>query len=442
MKFLGMLLGILTLALWYRPRTVAGAILFWAPKLISGALAPLQAVLGAVLALYGLVKRDWALTGMGAAESALHTAHVQQVSRDRTSAFDTLFGQGWRARIPKPLADQFLPRPWQPLFLPSHDIIWQRDLIVGKKYAGGPLLADLWQPKPGRWRSGLAILYTHGGAWRYGNKDMLTRPQFRHLAHQGHVILDIDYSITEETPIEAMVRETKQALLWLKQHAGNYGIDPNRIVLMGGSAGAHLALLTAYTPGHRAFRPRNMSGDERVLGVIAYYPPVDFHELYRHNVRQVQFDNENPWAQPLAWLMFLLLKALGFAEDMSHLSADNNFLTRLLGGTPDRIPERYRLLSPINHVSPTSPPTLILIGKDDFFRFHPGAVALHRQLRRVGAGSALIDFPHTDHAFDLVLPQFSPAAQAAIFHIERFLAGLLGQGGSANAILSDGSVYA
>ena len=424
MKFLSILIGFFTLALWYRPRSAAGAILLWTPKLISGAFAPIQAVIGAIIALYGLARRDWLLAGTGAAEAALNAAHVQQVTRDRSSQFDEVFAPGWRDAVPPQLEEHFLPGPWQPLFLPPEDVIWQRDLIVGEKYAGGPLLADLWQPKPGQWRSGLAILYTHGGAWRYGNKDMMTRPQFRHFARQGHVILDIDYSISEDTPIEEMVRETKQALLWLKQHAGNYGVDPDKIVLMGGSAGGHLALLTAYTPGHRAFQPHNISGDERVYGVIAYYPPVDFNALYQNNVRQVHMDNENPLLTPFAWFMFLLLKALGFADDMSQLSADNNFLTRLLEGPPDRVPDRYRLLSPINHVSPASPPTLILIGQDDFFRFYPGAKALHFKLRSVGVPSALIDFPHTDHAFDLILPEISPVAQAAIYHIERFLAGL------------------
>ena len=194
---------------------------------------------------------------------------------------------------------------------------------------------------------------------------------------------------------------------------------------MGGSAGAHLALLAAYTPGHLAFRPRNISGDESVRGVIAYYPPVDFYELYQNNVKQAYIDNSNPWMQPFTWFMYGLLKALGFADDRSQLSADNNFLVRLLGGRPDQVPERYHLLSPINHVNPASPPTLILIGRDDFFRFYAGARALHFKLTSVGAPSALIDFPHTDHAFDLILPQLSPAAQAALFHIERFLAGLL-----------------
>ena len=424
MKIFGAFVAFLTFALYYRPRTAAGAIILWMPKLISGALTPVQALLGLVIALVGLARRDWRLAGTGAGAAALNAAHIADVARDRTGQFDAAFGPDWRTRTPPELARGFLPRPWRPLWKPPEDVIWQRDLVVGERFAGGPLLADLWQPRADQWRSGMAIVYTHGGAWRYGNKDMMTRPQFRHLARQGHVILDIDYSISDDTPVEEMVRETKQALLWLKGHADDYGIDPDRIILMGGSAGAHLALLAAYTPGHLAFQPRHIAGDERVHGVIAYYPPVDFTELYRQSVDHVAVDNENPWLSPLVWGMFLLLKWLGFADDLSHLSAQNNFIARLLGGTPDDIPDRYRLLSPINHVNPNSPPTLILVGEHDFFRFYPGARALHQKLRSVGAPSALIAFPRTDHAFDLVIPEISPSAQTALYHIERFLAAL------------------
>jgi acetyl esterase/lipase len=259
----------------------------WTPKLIIGALTPILAILNLAAGIYGWLKRDWLTAGLGAINAALNATHVVEVARDRSHVlFDGAFGPDWPLSIPPELKARLLSRPYQPIMPIPDDVLFQQDLIVGEKFAGGPLLADLWQPKADAFRSGLGIVYTHGGAWRYGNKDMMTRPQFRRLASQGHVILDIDYSISEDTPVEEMVRETKQALLWLKQHADSYGVDPERIVLMGSSAGGHLALLTAYTPGHLAFQPRNISGDERVHGVVAFYPPTDFLELYQHTVER------------------------------------------------------------------------------------------------------------------------------------------------------------
>ena len=430
MKLLSALLSLLTIFLFHRPRSTFMAITFWTPKLVSGVFAPVQALLGAGMALAGFLRRDWGLTTAGAANAVLNAAHTADVTRNRSrELFDPAFGPEWPMLIPPELKANFMPRPYQPALTIPHDVIFQQNLVVGEKFAGGPLLADLWQPRPGAYRSGMAILYTHGGAWRYGNKDMMTRPQFRRLAHQGHVILDIDYSISEDTPVQEMVRETKQALLWLKRHADAYGVDPDRIVLMGGSAGGHLALLTAYTPGHLAFSPANISGDESVLGVVAFYPPVDFRQLYQHTVERASIRREvSSWGlNPFNWALYGALKLLGFADHPGEVAPENNFLTRLLGGTPDQKPEAYRLLSPINHATPNSPATFIIIGEHDFFHFGVGARQLHFKLRSLGAPSALLELPRTDHAFDIALTRISPSAQAAIFHYERFLGILAGK---------------
>ncbi len=426
-RIFGFLLSAFSFVLFYRPRSTLFGIALWTPKLIVGALAPILAVANTSLAIYGYLKRDWGLMGMGAVNATLDAFHVKEVTRNRSrELFDGPFGANWPMQIPPEVKGQFMPEPYQPYLSIPNDVIFQQNLIVGEKFSGGPLLADLWQPRAGAYRSGLAILYTHGGAWRYGNKDMMTRPQFRRLAHQGHVILDIDYSIDEKTPIQEMVRETKQALLWLKAHAENYGVDPERIVLMGGSAGGHLALLTAYTPGHLAFSPHNISGDESVLGVVAFYPPTDFQQLYRQTVEHSSIRGDDLGLNPLNWALYVLLRLLGLADSPETVTAEDNFITRLLGGTPEQVPETYRLLSPVNHVSPTSPATLLLVGEHDFFRFNPGVQELYFKLGQLGVPASLLSLPRTDHAFDIVLTQISPSAQAAIFHYERFLGILAG----------------
>ncbi len=429
MKLLSILISSLTFILYHRPRHTFTIISLWMPKLLAGALSPIMAVISAAMSVYGFFKRDWGLTGAGAANAALNAYHIRDIGRNRSrELFDNAFGPEWPMLIPPEVKIDFMPQPYQPFLPIPQDVIFQQDLVVGEKFEGGPLLADLWQPKANAYRSGLAILYTHGGAWRYGAKDMMTRPQFKRLAHQGHVILDIDYSISEDTPIQEMVRETKQALLWLKQHADAYGVDPERIVLMGSSAGGQLALLTAYTPGHLAFQPHNISGDESVHGVIAFYPPVDFLQLYRQSIEQyTPHSGKAPDLNPMDWVYYLLLKFLGLAKNPQDITPDRNFFTRLLGGTPQQLPELYQLLSPINHVSPTSPATLTVIGEHDFFRFNTGAHNLHFKLKSLGVPSSLLELPRTDHAFDIVLTQLSPSAQSAIFHYERFLGVLAGR---------------
>ena len=94
----------------------------------------------------------------------------------------------------------------------------------------------------------------------------------------------------------------------------------------------------------------------------------------------------------------------------------------MIGGTPDEIPEAYQLLSPVQHVGPHCPPTLLLQGSDDVFGLAPGVGAINQKLQADGVPVIMVEYPHTEHGFDLVLPQVSPVARAAINEVERFLA--------------------
>jgi len=80
------------------------------------------------------------------------------------------------------------------------------------------------------------VIYAHGSGWRVGDKDMLTRHFFPRLAGQGHLVLDIAYTLRPEADIPTMVSEVNQAILWLKNNSSILGLDPEGIVLMGGSA--------------------------------------------------------------------------------------------------------------------------------------------------------------------------------------------------------------
>src|SRR5215217_4505041 len=95
------------------------------------------------------------------------------------------------------------------------------------------------------------------------------------------------------------------------------------------------------------------------------------------------------------------------------------------GGTPETVPDRYALFSPITHVQPGSPPTLLIQGKDDVIAPVSATNLLYEQLVAAGVPAANIVFPHAEHGFDLVLPRWSPAAQTAWYYQERSLALML-----------------
>jgi acetyl esterase/lipase len=418
------LAALLSAAACLRPRSHSATVLLWLPKLMAGALSPILGLIGGLGTVLGLARRDWKLAGAGILGTGFATQFLRDIP-DSHDGFSAAFGPGWPQRLPASLRPALLPRRWSLLAPPPAEAAWQRNVVYGKSPGtGAALLADLWQPPTGAPRTGLGVIYVHGGGWRIGGKDLGTRPFFRRLAGQGHVVLDIAYTLWPQSGIPAMVSEVKQAVLWLKEHAETYSLDPKRIVLMGGSAGGHLVLLTAYTPGHPAFPPPLASADTSVRGVIAFYPPTDFlaMQLPAETIKHQSPALADRVADGILRRLFMLHDPDLDPGDGRDRMEFRDLLPAILGGQADEIPETYRLLSPIGHVSPDCPPTLLLQGSDDVFGLAPTVRQLHQSLQEAGAPSILVEFPHTEHAFDLLLPRISPVAQAAIYDVERFLA--------------------
>ena len=97
----------------------------------------------------------------------------------------------------------------------------------------------------------------------------------------------------------------------------------------------------------------------------------------------------------------------------------------LLGGHPQDALYAYQLASPITHVHPGCPPTLLIQGDQDLLVPVDTTRALYTKLVESGVPAINAVFPWTEHAFDLLLPQISPPAQSALYDVDRFLALLL-----------------
>ena len=99
----------------------------------------------------------------------------------------------------------------------------------------------------------------------------------------------------------------------------------------------------------------------------------------------------------------------------------------IAGGTPQQVPEGYAQLSPVARVHASCPPTLLMQGRDDLIVPSAPAVELRDKLQALGVKSALLMLSHADHTFDLLAPNWSPAARMALWHAERFLAFIAAQ---------------
>jgi acetyl esterase/lipase len=404
LAFISALNGVL---LFIRPKDTSLNLFLWFPKMMAAALSPVIAISGALYALIGFLKRDWRLQLAGILGAVTAARFISKIP-DGYQQFKSMFE-----------ADDAGATPMRQKCV----VTFKPNQIIGMKQNGEkPFLADLWYPQEDCPHSGIGIIYSHGSGWRVGDKDMLTRPFFRRLAEQGHLVLDIAYSLHPEVDVPIMVSEVNQAILWMKENSQVLQVDPTRIVLMGGSAGAHLSLLAAYTPHLPEFQLHPGRGDTSVCGVIAYYPPVDLGNTFAQTQRQhtTTFRPIDRLADNLFNLIFNLPSDRD-SQDNDQSSGYHNYMIDILGCTPDEFPQVSNLLSPINHVSKDCPPTLLLQGSDDVFDLTPGTRRLHQALKQAGVPVVYVEYPHTEHGFDLILPQISPVAKAATREVVRFL---------------------
>ncbi|TWT85409.1 Arabinogalactan endo-1,4-beta-galactosidase precursor [Posidoniimonas polymericola] len=94
-----------------------------------------------------------------------------------------------------------------------------------------------------------ALVIVHGGGWRAGSKSVdVFQKMMTDYAKLGYVTINVEYRLLDEAPFPACIEDVKCAVRWLRAHAEEHHVDPNRIGAYGHSAGAHLALMLAMAP--------------------------------------------------------------------------------------------------------------------------------------------------------------------------------------------------
>lgn len=230
-----------------------------------------------------------------------------------------------------------------------------------------------------------------------------------------------------------MLDDAKRAVAWLKANAARYGVDPQRIVTAGFSAGAQLALLAAYAPHDRALTPPELwDKDLSILAVVSYAGCFDLYALYHHGKQWLpvyqklaaQDEKVSAFIYGLAdWLCQLTGKAGkagAVAGKFAHLAIADQ-LPVALGGSPHEVPAAYTRYSPVNYVRRGVPPTFLVQGADDIGAPVEVARRLEAALYRHHVPVVSLVFPHAEHGFDLVLRRVSPVAQSALYELDRFL---------------------
>jgi len=234
----------------------------------------------------------------------------------------------------------------------------EKDKVSGGRdyaYGADPLQHfAFWPPTTGSRDPAPLVLFVHGGGWKRGDMENATgKAKVAHYPAEGYAFASVNYRLVPDATVEQQASDVASALKWIVGHAGELGIDPRRIVLMGHSAGAHLVALVGTDPRYLAAAGLDESA---IMGVI----PID-----------------------------------GAAYDVTKQLAIG---ARIMGPTYDQAfgkdPARQRALSPtFQAAAPNAPAFLILhVQRKDGIE---QSRALAEALRAAGTTVQINDFPGT-----------------------------------------------
>lgn len=185
------------------------------------------------------------------------------------------------------------------------------------------------------------------------------------MARNGWVVFSVSYPLAPDATFPEPLTALKRAVVWVKEHGPEYGADPNRVFVTGGSAGGHLAALVALTPG--SHQPGFEEMDTSVNGAVTLYGIYDFFN------RSATRDD---WP--------LIPGAV-----MKKTSVED--------------PDAYRDASPLDQVGPHAPPFLVIHGTHDSLVPRAESEQFVDALDAVSATTvAYAAIPGANHAFDII----------------------------------------
>ena len=203
-----------------------------------------------------------------------------------------------------------------------------------------------------------AIINIHGGGWVSGSKDQ--QGGFNPYFKNGFLVCNIEYRMTKEAKAPAAVEDARCALAYLKKNASALGIDVNRIVVMGGSAGGHLALMTGLLENDHRF-DKNCADikDMKVAAII------------------------DKWGITDVWAWAYCCKSHSAKNWLGDKQTDEAFA---------------KTVSPMTYLKKSSPPIFICHGDADSTVPIEESYLLHDKLKEIGIKTDLMVVPHAGHS--------------------------------------------
>lgn len=251
--------------------------------------------------------------------------------------------------------------------------------IVYGSGGGRPLLLDLARPVEAAPASRPAVVFIHGGGWAGADRTN-GHPIIGLLAENGFVAASIDYRLSGEAGFPAQLEDSKCAVRFLRAHAAEYGIDPARVGVVGGSAGGHLAALVGLVPAEAGFE--GTGGWQEASSAVAAV--ADLYGI----------------------------------SDVSALVDEGKLVPQvrqLMRSSREDAPEAYRHASPITWVKRGAPPFYLAHGDRDDLVVYAHSERLLAALRAAGTDATLRPMPCVGHGSIATLPAYVKADLVAFF---------------------------
>jgi len=259
--------------------------------------------------------------------------------------------------------------------------------LVYREVDGHRLKLDVYEPldPPSSGQRRPAIIQIHGGAWVVGSKDEQGVPLLNHLASLGWVGFNIQYRLSPNAKFPSHLVDCKAALAWVREHADEFGVDPEFIAVTGGSAGGHLCALMALTENDPEFQPGFADADTSVQAAVPFYGVYDLFDRGQDQVDTF----------------------LRFIEQV------------VMGSHPEQDPEGWASYSPIDRIHGDAPPMMLLHGDSDVLVPVGGARRFASELSRASTNPVVyVELHGAQHAFE-IFP--SVRAVQTVEYVERFL---------------------
>ena len=223
----------------------------------------------------------------------------------------------------------------------------QQDVIYGRKF-GTALTMDIFTPKKDAKGVGVIIVVSGGFV---SSHESISPGFVKPLTDRGYTVFAVVHGSQPRYTIPEIVQDMNRAVRFIRYHAKDYGIDPDRLGISGASAGGHLSLMlgTAGDKGDPNARDPVDRVSSRVQAVACFFPPTDFLNYGKAGDAKIHATDHAPPYRA--------------AFDYRELDKESRLWIPITD--PKRLEEIARQISPVSHVSPDDPPTLIIHGDQD-----------------------------------------------------------------------------